>query len=82
MVFVFIWFWILGCLSQQLAALPRFQKSTGLSVLSFQRVYLTQILDMYLSPHRSSRALLITLSLDTVEDVMVGEVDELEEDVG
>ena len=28
------------------------------------------------------RACLITLSLDTVEDVMVGEVDELEEDVG
>ena len=33
-------------------------------------------------PHRSPRACLITLSLDTVEDVMVGEVDELEEDVG
>ena len=33
-------------------------------------------------PHRSHRACLVTLSLDTVEDVMVGEVDELEEDVG
>ena len=32
-------------------------------------------------PHRSHRACPITLSLDTVEDVMVGEVDELEEDV-
>ena len=32
-------------------------------------------------PHKSSRAL-VSLSLDTVEDVMVGEVDELEEDVG
>ena len=32
-------------------------------------------------PLRSSRAL-VSLSLDTVEDVMVGEVDELEEDVG
>ena len=31
--------------------------------------------------HRSLRAYLATLSLDTVEDVMVGEVDELEEDV-
>ena len=33
-------------------------------------------------PHRSLRSCLATLSLDTVEDVMVGEVDELEEDVG
>ena len=33
-------------------------------------------------PHGSPRAYLATLSLDTVEDVMVGEVDELEEDVG
>ena len=33
-------------------------------------------------PHMSPRACLVTLSLDTVEDVMVGEVDELEEDVG
>ena len=32
-------------------------------------------------PLKSSRAL-VSLSLDTVEDVMVGEVDELEEDVG
>ena len=32
--------------------------------------------------HRSLRAYLTTLSLDTVEDVMVGEVDEREEDVG
>ena len=32
-------------------------------------------------PHRSSRAR-VPLSFDTVEDVMVGEVDELEEDVG
>ena len=35
-----------------------------------------------LLPHRSPRACLITLSLDTVEDVMVVEVDELVEDVG
>ena len=33
-------------------------------------------------PHKSPRAYLTTLSLDTVEDVMVGDVDELEEDVG
>ena len=32
-------------------------------------------------PHRSHRSCLATLSLDTVEDVMGGEVDELEEDV-
>ena len=32
--------------------------------------------------HRSLRSCLATLSLDTVEDVMVGEVEELEEDVG
>ena len=32
-------------------------------------------------PHRSRRAYLATLSLGTVEDVVVGEVDELEEDV-
>ena len=31
--------------------------------------------------NKLSRAL-VSLSLDTVEDVMVGEVDELEEDVG
>ena len=30
----------------------------------------------------SPRSCLTTLSLDTVEDVMGGEVDELEEDVG
>ena len=33
-------------------------------------------------PHGSPRSCLATLLLDTVEDVMVGEVDELEEDVG
>ena len=33
------------------------------------------------TPHKSSRAP-VSLSLDTVEDVMVGEVDELEKDVG
>ena len=33
-------------------------------------------------PHRSHRASLATLSLDTVEDLMVGEVDDLEEDAG
>ena len=32
--------------------------------------------------HKSPRAYLATLLLDTVEDVMVGEEDELEEDVG
>ena len=47
---------------------------TGLSVLAFQQVYLTQLRDRNLS-HPGA------LSLDTVEDVMVGEVHELEEDV-
>ena len=34
------------------------------------------------TPHRSLRSCQATLSLGTVEDVMVGEVDELEEEVG
>ena len=51
--------------------------STGRTVLSVQHVNLTQMLDGNLS-HSG----LVSLSLDTVEDVMVGEVDELEEDVG
>ena len=79
MVFVFILvldFWL--ALS---TALPRFQKSTGLPVLAFQHVYLTQLRDGDLS-RTGPRSCLATLSLDTIEDVMVGEVDELEEDVG
>ena len=51
-------------------------------MLTFRHVYLTQLRDRNLSPRRSLRAYLATPSLDTVEDVMVGEVDELEEDVG
>ena len=58
-----------------------FQKNTGLPFLAFQRVYLTQLRDMILS-HTSLRACLLTLSLHTLEDFMVGEVDELEEDLG
>ena len=56
--------------------------TTGHPVLSFQHVYLTQLRDRNPSPHGSHRSCLITLSLDTVGDVIVGEVDELEEDVG
>ena len=37
---------------------------------------------MVIHPVRVSRPCLSTLSLDTVEDVMGGEVDELEEDLG
>ena len=48
--------------------------STGLPVLVIHHVYLTA--------HGSPRACLVALSLDTVEYVMVGQVDELEEDVG
>ena len=66
MVFVFIW-----VLDFWLAW------STGLLVLSVQHVHLTQILDRKSVQHKSSRAL-VSLSLDTV---VVGEVDELEEDV-
>ena len=68
---VFVFVLVLGFwLVQSTAALPRFQKNTGLSVLALS------------IPLRSSRSCLATLSLDTVEDVVVGEVDELEEDVG
>ena len=52
--------------------------STGLSVLSVQRVNLTKDAGWESIPHRSSRAL-VSLSFDTV---VVGEADELEEDVG
>ena len=51
---------------------------TGRSVLFVQHVNLTHVLDGNLSHSRSSRAR-VSLSLDTV---VVGEVDELEEDVG
>ena len=50
----------------------------GSPVLSVQHVNLTQVLDGKSIPLRSSRAR-VSLSLDTV---VVGEVDELEEDVG
>ena len=51
-------------------------------MLAFQHVYLNTVTGKESIPHRSHRACLVTLSLDTVEDVMVGKVDELEEDVG
>ena len=52
--------------------------TTGLPVLFVQHVNLTQALDGDRFPLRSSRAR-VSLSLNTV---VVGEVDELEEDVG
>ena len=55
-VFILICFGVFGWLSRQ-AALLRFQKSTGLSVLATQHVYLTQVLDGNLSPHGSPRFL-------------------------
>ena len=64
------------------AALLRCQKSTGLPFLAFRHVYLTQLRDSDLSRTGPPRSCLATLSLDTVEDVMGGEVDEIEEDVG
>ena len=72
---------LLDWLGQSTTPLLRFQKITGLWVLTFQHVDLAQLPNRGPS-HRSLRAYLATLSLDTVEDVMVGEVDELEEDVG
>ena len=47
-VFVFIWFWVFGC-AQSTAGLLIFQKSTDLSFLAFQHVYLTQLRDRDLS---------------------------------
>ena len=57
-----------------------FQNGTGLSVLAFPHVHLTALRDGDLS--RTGLPILSTLSLDTVEDVMGGEVDEIEENVG
>ena len=68
-------------LAQSTAALLGFQKNTVLPVLTFQHVYLTQLRDRNLSHsdlHVSPRSCPATPSLD----IMVGEVDELEEDVG
>ena len=63
------------------AALLMFQKNTGLSVLVYPHFHFTQWRDGDLS-RTGLRSCLSTLSLDTVEDVMGGEVDELEEDLG
>ena len=65
-VFVFIWFWIFGWLSRRV---PRSVRST---------CELDTGAGWESIPLRSSRAR-ISLSFDTV---VVGEVDELEEDVG
>ena len=56
------------------AALLRFQKSTGLPVLAFQHVYLTQLRD--LSSHR------LGIYPTQLKMSCLVEVDELEEDVG
>ena len=65
--------WSVGHCVEELCFLFGFGFWEGISVLSFQHVYLT---------HKSHRSCLATLSLDTVEDVSGGGVDELEEDVG
>ena len=66
MVFVFIWFWIFGWLGQRVAR--SFRSTCELDTgAGWESI-----------PLRSSRVP-VPLSLDTV---MVGEVDELEEDVG
>ena len=79
-VFVFIWFWFFGWLGQQLLFRDFRRARVSPSCLS------TCLLDTPAGkgsiPHGSPRSCLATLSLDTVEDVMDGEADELEEDVG
>ena len=66
----FTWFWVLGLFSQQVS--PFFISTCELDTDTGQESV----------PHGSHRSCLVTLSLDTGEDVMGGEVDELEEDVG
>ena len=67
MVFVF-GFWFFGWLGQQVS--PFFPFSLLDTVAGQESI-----------PHKSPHTL-VEPSLDTVEDVIVGEVDELEEDVG
>ena len=50
-------------------------------VLEFWLAWLTSLHSCLSTCLLDSPACLVTLSLDTVEDVMVGEVDELEADV-
>ena len=66
-VFIFIWFWV-GLVNGS----PRSVLSTGSLDTVTRRIYPTEFF-LCFSP--------TVLSLDTVEDVMVGEVDQLEEDV-
>ena len=57
------------------------QNSAGLSVLDVQHAYLTLLRDG--DPSGTGLAVLVyPLSPDTVENVMGGELDELEEDLG
>ena len=65
---IFTWFWEFGLVLP--TALLRFQKSTGLSVLAFRHVYLTQLRDGDLSRTGLPVLCLATLSLDTVEGAM------------
>ena len=75
----FFWFLDFGWFSQQLFWSFRRVRSHR-SCLSTRS--LDTIAGWWSIPHGSPRSCLSTLSLDTVEDVMVGEVDELEEDAG
>ena len=57
------------------------QMSTGLPVLAFTHVHLTRLRDG--DPSRTGLPVFVYPHFrDTVEDVMGGEVDELEEDLG
>ena len=66
-VFVFIWFWIFGWLGQRVSPFSFHSTCSHDTDTGWDSI-----------PHRSSFAL-VSLPLDTV---VVGEVDELEEDVG
>ena len=79
-VFVFIWFLVLDGFVNSWSSEISEEHGFPRSCLS------TRLLDTVAGwgsiPHGSLRSCLATLPLDTIEDVMGGEVDELEEDVG
>ena len=79
-VFVFVWLWILVDLFNSCSSGVPEENTSLRSCLS--TCLLDTVTGQESIPHKSHRACLATLSRDTLEDVMVDEVDELEEDVG
>ena len=71
--------WLVGSVKSSSSGIPEEHRSLR---AYFSTCLLDTVAGWESIPHRSRRAYLATLSLGTVEDVMVGEVDELEEDVG